>query len=64
MRDKDSRIAMLMEEFEGQQNRMRKLKEELADRDAQLRVAKMNLETAEKQAQHHTAEVNICSLSF
>ena len=55
---------MLMEEFEGQQNRMRKLKEELADRDAQLRVAKMNLETAEKQAQHHTAEVNIFSLSF
>ena len=55
---------MLMEEFEGQQNRMRKLKEELADRDAQLRVAKMNLETAEKQAQHHTAEVKINCLSF
>ena len=56
LRDKDSRIAMLMEEFEGQQNRMRKMKEELADRDAQLRVAKMNLETAEKQAQNHITE--------
>ena len=57
MRDKESRLASLMEEYESQQTRVRALKEELAEKDGQLRVANMNLETADKQREHHMQEV-------
>ena len=41
----------------------RGLKEELAERDGQLRVSQMNLETAQKQNQLHAQEVcNIMNL--
>ena len=46
-----------MEENENQHGRIRGLKEELAEKDGQLRVAKMNLDTAAKQNQHHMQEV-------
>ena len=35
----------------------RGLKEEMAERDGQLRVAQMNLETSQKQNQLHVQEV-------
>ena len=61
MRDKESRLASLMEEYESQQTRVRALKEELAEKDGQLRVANMNLETADKQREHHMQEVATCT---
>lgn len=43
--------------MEAIQTRMRQAKEELAERDGQLRVAKMSVETLQKQNQHHLQEV-------
>lgn len=45
------------------QTRLRQAKEELAERDGQLRVAKMSVETLQKQNQHHLQEV-LSYLSF
>ena len=47
-----------MEEYEAQQGRVRALKEELAEKQGQLRVSNMNLETADKQREHHVQEVS------
>lgn len=44
-------------ELESLQQRQRALKEDLAEKEGQLRVAKMNLQTAQKQSQHHAQEV-------
>ena len=57
MRERESNLEGLRGENEGLQQRIRSLKEELAERDGQLRVAKMNLETAQKQNQLQMAEV-------
>lgn len=48
---------MLRSENADLQQGVRALKEELAERDGQLRLAKMNLDTAQKQNQSHMAEV-------
>ena len=58
LRDKESRISALVDETETQHSRIRSLKEELAEKDGQLRVANMNLDTGTKQNQHHIQEVS------
>ena len=58
VRDREATITGCREENEQQQQRLRAVKEELAERDGQLRVAKMNTETLTKQNQHHMQEVN------
>ena len=58
VRDREATITGCREENEQMQQRMRKLKEELAEREGQLRVAKMNTETLSKQNQHHMQEVS------
>lgn len=45
-------------EIESLQQKIRGLKEDLAERDGQLKVAKMNLTTAQKQSIHHSQEVS------
>ena len=50
-------INKLRGDIESLQQRQRALKEELAEREGQLRVAKMNIQTAQKQSQHHAQEV-------
>ena len=57
MRERESSIEGLRTENYTFQQRIRAMKEELAERDGQLRVAKMNLETAQKQNQMQMAEV-------
>lgn len=47
----------LRAEIDDLQQKLRGLKEELAEREGQLRVAKMNLQTAQKQSVHHSHEV-------
>ncbi len=50
-------MASLQEDAASTAQRMRAVKEELAERDAQLRVATLNLDTAQKQNSLHTQEV-------
>ncbi len=50
-------MANTQEEMEGLIQKQRQLKEELAERDGQLRVVHMNLDTAQKQNQLHMQEV-------
>ena len=57
MKDKEAAINQLREEMDAFNVRMRQTKEELAEREGQLRVAKMSLETVQKQNQHHMQEV-------
>ena len=57
LRDRDNNVVSLREEIDQLQQKQRSLKEELAERDGQLRVTRMNLETAHKQAEHHSQEV-------
>lgn len=52
-------ISKLRGDIDSLQQRQRALKEELAEREGQLRVAKMNLQTAQKQSQHHAQEVSL-----
>ena len=59
IKEKEDIISRLRGDIESFQQRQRALKEELAEREGQLRVAKMNLQTAQKQSQHHTQEVSI-----
>ena len=63
IRERDSRLASLSDENESLQNRVRTVKEDLAERDGQLKVAKMNLDTAHKQSQHHMQEVSLNTVS-
>lgn len=59
IKEKEDIISRLRGDIESLQQRQRALKEELAEREGQLRVAKMNLQTAQKQSQHHTQEVRV-----
>lgn len=59
IKEKDDLISKLRGEIESLQQRQRALKEELAEREGQLRVAKMNLQTAQKQSHHHAQEVGV-----
>jgi hypothetical protein len=57
LKDRDAALLSTRTENEQLQQGIRALKEELAERDGQLRVARMNLETAQKQNQHQLSEV-------
>ncbi len=52
----------MQEETETLIQKQRQLKEELAEKDGQLRVVHMNLDTAQKQNQLHMQEVTIISI--
>ena len=53
----ENKISSLKEDLENMHQKQRNLKEELAERDGQLRVVQMNLETSQKQNQLHAQEV-------
>lgn len=53
----ENKISSLKEDLETMHQKQRGLKEELAERDGQLRVAQMNLDTSQKQNQLHAQEV-------
>ena len=55
--DCETLIAQLRNELDVAQTHQRSLKEDLADREGQLRVAQMNLDTSKKQNQLHMQEV-------
>ena len=57
VKEREGSIATLRSEVDQLGQKTRGLKEEMAERDGQLRVAKMNLETVQKQNQHHMHEV-------
>lgn len=56
--DKEEVIDKLQRELDNMQQSQRGLKEDLAEREGQLRVTKMNLQAAQKQNNHHSNEVN------
>lgn len=57
LHEQETMIIRLREEHENIQQRIRTLKEDIVDRDGQLRVSKMNLDTAHKQMQHLQQQV-------
>ena len=57
LRERDASLSRLRQENENALARMRGMKEEIAEKDGQLRVAKMNKEVSEKQNQQHQQEV-------
>jgi hypothetical protein len=57
--EKETQILRIVEDNQGLQQRVRALKEDLAEKDGLLRVANLNLETAQKQHQHHIQEVRL-----
>lgn len=59
MKEKEKILANQRDEIEGHQNKHRQMKEELVEREGQLRVIKMNLQTAQKQSVHHAQEVSL-----
>lgn len=59
MKEKEKILANQRDEIECHQNKHRQMKEELVEREGQLRVIKMNLQTAQKQSVHHAQEVSI-----
>lgn len=62
LHEQETMIFRLREENENIHQRIRTLKEDIVDRDGQLRVSKMNLDTAHKQMQH--LQQQVCYLQF
>ena len=58
LKERENLITVLKAEVEATQVKLRQTKEELAERDGQLRVAKLNLTTAQKHSEHHSQEVH------
>src|SRR6218665_299700 len=57
LHEQETMIVRLREENENVLQRIRTLKEDIVDRDGQLRVSKMNLDSAHKQMQHLQQQV-------
>ncbi len=57
MKDKDAKTQSLQQEIENLEKKLREAKEEVADRDGQIKVVNMNLNNSEKQRAHLNSEV-------
>lgn len=55
--EKDNRVLQLESDLSSLQVKMHKLKDDLTERDSQLRLTRMNLETAKKQGQVQEEEL-------